>query len=188
MVVFNFCVPLFCGMQMNVMTSPGLPSFCLGEYFKVLSLLEACFDLISGSSLHKESQIMGGKITENLGFKSPLWKVKCLFVLFSVHFQILHTKVDIFYLDQFLISFLINKTRYQKVVKIKDIHFCVKNLKMKRKKNNFFLTFQSGKLNPIFSVIFSPMIWIFMESEEPKIKSRQSSKRDKTLTLSQLGE
>ena len=43
---------------------------------KVLSLLEGCFDLISGSSLHKKFQIMGGKITENLGFKSPLRKVK----------------------------------------------------------------------------------------------------------------
>ena len=37
---------------------------------KVLFLLEACFDLISGSSLHMKIQIMGGKITENLGFKS----------------------------------------------------------------------------------------------------------------------
>ena len=47
-------------------------SICL----KVLSLLEACFDLISGSSLHRKIQIKGGKITENLGFKSPLRKVK----------------------------------------------------------------------------------------------------------------
>ena len=34
---------------------------------KVLSPLEACFDLISGSSLHMKIQIMGGKITEILG-------------------------------------------------------------------------------------------------------------------------
>ena len=39
---------------------------------KVLSLLEACFDLISVSSLAMKIQIMCGKITENLGFKSPL--------------------------------------------------------------------------------------------------------------------
>ena len=45
---------------------------------KVLSLLEACFDLISGSTLHMKIQIMGGKITENLGFKSPLRKVKLI--------------------------------------------------------------------------------------------------------------
>ena len=42
---------------------------------KVLSLLEACFDLISGSSLSKKILIMGSKITENPGFKSPLQKV-----------------------------------------------------------------------------------------------------------------
>ena len=45
------------------------------HFLKVLSLLEACLNLISGSSLHMKIQIMGGKITENLGFKSPLRKV-----------------------------------------------------------------------------------------------------------------
>ena len=39
---------------------------------KVLSLLEAWFDLISGSSLSMKIQIMGGKITENLGFKNQI--------------------------------------------------------------------------------------------------------------------
>ena len=67
------------------------------------------------------------------------------------------------------------------VVAIKNTHFCVKNLKMKRKKNNTILTLRSGDLNPRFSGIFPPMIWIFMESEWDKIKSKQSSKRDKTL-------
>ena len=43
---------------------------------KVLSFLEACFDLISSSSLSMKIQIMGGKMTENPGFKSPLRKVK----------------------------------------------------------------------------------------------------------------
>ena len=37
-------------------------------------------------------------------------------------------------------------------------------------------------LNPRFSVIFPPMIWIFMKSEEPEIRSKQASKRDRTLT------
>ena len=83
----------------------------LSHLFKVLSLLEACFDLITLPSV--KIQIMGGKITENLGFKSPLLKVKRI-LSFFFHFQILHN----------------NKTRYQKMVKIKD--FCVKNLKMKR--------------------------------------------------------
>ena len=50
---------------------------------KVLSFLEACFDLISSSPLSMKIQIMGGKITENPGFKSPLRKVKFfVFILF----------------------------------------------------------------------------------------------------------
>ena len=40
-------------------------SLCEKAEDKVLSLLEACFDLILGSSLHMKIQIMGGKITEN---------------------------------------------------------------------------------------------------------------------------
>ena len=44
--------------------------------FKVLSFLEACFDLNSSSSFSMKIQIMGGKITENPGFKSLLRKVK----------------------------------------------------------------------------------------------------------------
>ena len=39
----------------------------------------------------------------------------------------------------------------------------------------------SRDLNPRFSVIFPPMIWIFMESEKPEIKSKPASKRDRTL-------
>ena len=86
------------------------------EEGKVLSLLETCFDLITGSSLHVKSQIMGK-------------------------------------------------------FKIKAIYFCVKNLKMKRKKNKNFLSLWNGDLNPRFSVIF------FMQSEEPEIKSKQVSKK-----------
>ena len=51
---------------------------------KVLSFLEACFDLNSPPSLSMKIQILDGKITENLGFKSPLRKVK--FFLFSFLF------------------------------------------------------------------------------------------------------
>ena len=54
-----------------------------GNLVKVLTLLEACLDLISGSSLHMKIQIMGGKITENLGFKSPLRNVKTFFFIFK---------------------------------------------------------------------------------------------------------
>ena len=45
------------------------------------------------------------------------------------------------------------------------------------------MTFRSWDLNPRFSVIFPPMIWIFMESEGDKIKSKQGSKRDRTLPV-----
>ena len=65
---------------------------------KVLSSLEPCFDLISGSSLSMKIQIMGGKITQNLGFKSLFQEV----FFFSFYFQSLHKKVDIFYFNHFL--------------------------------------------------------------------------------------
>ena len=54
----------------------SIPFFFFILKCKVLSLLEAYFDLISGSTLSMKIQIMGGKITENLGLKSPLPKVK----------------------------------------------------------------------------------------------------------------
>ena len=50
-------------------------------------------------------------------------------------------------------KFLQCKLRYQKMFKIKDIQFCIENLKMKRKKDKHFLTLQSGDLNPQFSKI-----------------------------------
>ena len=48
--------------QSSFVTTVRLLQIC-----KVLSLLEACFDLISGSSLSIKIQIMGGKIIENGG-------------------------------------------------------------------------------------------------------------------------
>ena len=50
---------------------------------------------------------------------------------------------------------------------------------MIRKKDNQILTFLSRHLN---SVIWF-MIWIFMWSEEPEIKSKQASKRNRTLNF-----
>ena len=44
------------------------------------------------------------------------------------------------------------------MVKNKDMQFSMENLKMKRKKGKNFLTFQSGDLNPRFSIILPPMI------------------------------
>ena len=49
---------------------------------KVLSLFEACFDLILSPSPSMKIQIMGRKITDKLGFKSTLLKAKFFFVLF----------------------------------------------------------------------------------------------------------
>ena len=42
----------------------------------------------------------------------------------------------------------------------------------KKKKKN--MTFRRRDLNPRFSVIFRPMIWVFLENEEPEIKSKQA--------------
>ena len=55
---------------------------------KVLFHLEACFDLISRSSLHMKIQIMGRKIDENLGFKLPLRKVN-FFTQFSLWLRLM---------------------------------------------------------------------------------------------------
>ena len=63
------------------------------------------------------------------------------------------------------------------------MQFCIENLKMKRKRTEHFLTFQSGDSNPRFSVIFPPMIWIFTEGEGDEIKSKQAAKRDTTLSV-----
>ena len=52
------------------------------EVSKVLSLLEACFYLISSPLPSMKIQIMGGKVTENLGFQSLLRNVKFLLSFF----------------------------------------------------------------------------------------------------------
>ena len=70
---------------------------------EVLSLLEACFDLMVGSSLHMKMQIMGGKILKIWGSNSLLrsHKVFCpVFFSFSNSFfkpflNILFYKSDI---------------------------------------------------------------------------------------------
>ena len=67
------------------------------------------------------------------------------------------------------------------MAKNKDMQFFMENLKMNRKRTKFFLTYWSGDSNPSFSVIFLPMIWIFIEGEGDEIKSKQASKRDGTL-------
>ena len=76
---------------------------------------------------------------------------------------------------------MICKRRYSKMVKNKDMHFFMENLKKKRKKDKKILTFRSGDLNFRFSVIFPTMVWNVMGSEEDEIKSRQGSYNFSTL-------
>ena len=68
------------------------------------------------------------------------------------------------------------------MVKAKICSFSWRISKWKEKRTTI-LTFRSGDLNPRFSLIFPPMIWIFMWSEEPEIISKQASKIDRTLLL-----
>ena len=59
---------------------PGIKkTLTIQMLLKVLSLLEACFDLVT-LTFHENSN-HGQEISENLGFKSLLWKV--IFFLFS---------------------------------------------------------------------------------------------------------
>ena len=80
---------------------------------------------------------------------------------FSIHFQILHTKLDIVvfnyctnqikYVENFvflLISDLTNKILIDGLHN--NIQFCLEDFKMKRKKDNIFWTFQVRDLNPGF--------------------------------------
>ena len=60
------------------------------------------------------------------------------------------------------------------MVKIKDTKFCVKFWKLYEKGQKKFELHEHG-FEPRFSVIFPPMIWIFMEGEGDEIKSRLGS-------------
>ena len=68
---------------------------------KVISLLEACFDLILSASPSMKIQIMGGKITGNLGFKSPLRKVTFFLFFFLLIFKFFTQKWISFILSNF---------------------------------------------------------------------------------------
>ena len=72
---------------------------------KVEKFLLPFLALISSPSPVMIIQIVGGKITENLGFESPIRKVKLFCPFFSFHFQILHSKLGIFDFSNFLISY-----------------------------------------------------------------------------------
>ena len=81
--------------------------------------------------------------------------------------------------------YLIYKQNIQKWSRVKKCSFLWRIWKRKEKGQKK-MTFRSRDLNPRFLVIFPPMIWIFMESEEYKIKSKQASKRDRTLSTNEV--
>ena len=85
-IIFEFDGTFGCLHQL-IRAHDKFHSFFTGSKGKLLSLLEACFGLISSPSLSMKIQIMGGKITENLGFKSPLWKVKTFLFFFLSIFK-----------------------------------------------------------------------------------------------------
>ena len=58
------------------------------------------------------------------------------------------------------------------MVKIKGIQFCVKNLKMKRKKGQFFFDLPERGFKPLDFLKFAPTILI---NEGDEIKSREGS-------------
>ena len=67
------------------------------------------------------------------------------------------------------------------MVKVKDTLFCVKNLKKKRRKEPQNFDLREWRFIPQIFTNFLPHDLIFMEIEEPEIKSKQASKRDRTL-------
>jgi hypothetical protein len=83
---------------------------------KVLSLLEACFDLISGSSLHIKNSNHGQENYWKSGVQIPAPEGQKNFVLFSFHLQILHKKLHIFVLTIFYKSDINKNKDFQHVL------------------------------------------------------------------------
>ena len=69
----------------------------------------------------------------------------------------------------------------QKWLETKIYSFFYGEFEIEKKKVQKKFDLWCGDLNPRFSIIFPPIIWIFMEREGPEIKSKQASKRDRTL-------
>ena len=79
------------------------------------------------------------------------------------------------------------KQDFQIFHKNKDMQFLWKIWKKNKKQKKFKKKFDlPERKNPRFSVIFPPMIWIFIGSKEPDIKSKQASKRDRTLSEAKI--
>ena len=76
-------------------------SISLDDQGKVEKFQLLCLHLIWSSSLPMKIQIMAGKITENLGFKSPLLKVKIFLFFFFSFSNSSHAKKISFILTTF---------------------------------------------------------------------------------------
>ena len=110
-------------------------------------------DLIPSPLPSMKIQIMGGKIRKP-GVRIQAPEGQKFVCPFSLHFQILRTKLHIFVFNHFSISCFTNQisisTNVFKLVKHKDMQFCMENLKMKRKKANFFRPPGAGIRTPDF--------------------------------------
>ena len=67
------------------------------------------------------------------------------------------------------------------MVKLKDMQFFMENLKMNRKRTNIFLTFPERGFEPQIFSNFPTHDLNFHGREGDKFKSKQASKRERTL-------
>ena len=121
---------------------------------KSLSLLQAFFDLISVSSLSMKIQIMGRKITENLGFKSLLRKVKTYLYFFLFIFKFFTQKGISFIFATFwhLLWLIRNQIKdIQKWLQTKTSSFLWEFENEKKIGQNFFDLLERGFEPQIFS-------------------------------------
>ena len=119
----------------------------------------------------------------NFGVGIPAPFFLPIFKFFSQNWEYLILPFFIFWYVEniWFYCYLIWKTWYSEMVQDKDLKFFYWEFENEKKKDKTFLTLWSGDLNPRFSVIFPPMIWIFIEGKGDKVKSKQASKIDRTL-------
>ena len=84
-----------------------IPLLYVSHESKVLFLLETCFDLTRPPHFPSKFKSWAGKLLKIWG-SNPAQEGQNCFVLFSFHFQILHTKLGTFDFNHLLISCLFN--------------------------------------------------------------------------------
>ena len=102
-------------------------------------------------------------------------------IVWLIRNQIKHVKILIF------INIWFVKQDIQKWLKTKICNFLWRIWKWKEKRRNFFWPSGAGIWTPDFQEFSRPWLEFFMWSEEPEIKYKQASKRDRTLATSYLG-